>query len=198
MKKNSEGGGDTNFDDDTPLPYAFPRPAVPADLEARVKRSLSDAGLIDPATPMRRVRYFPSAWRIAAGIALFLAGFGAARVRQVGESPGPGAVSGDRYALLFYAGGASDRGVDDVAANRSWAHDLVAAGHDVSGEKLDTSGVLVANPDDVSAGKLPAGPPLQGFFVISAGSEAEALSIARSSPHFRNGGRIVVTRIEPT
>ena len=197
MKKNSDGGVD-NFDDDVPVPYAFSRPAVPAELEARVTRSLRESGLIDVAAPRRGFRRFGSAWRIAAGIALFVAGFGAAELRQGRESSRESAESGERYALLFYAGGANDRGVDDVAANRSWAHELIASGHEVSGEKLDTGGVLVANPGDLPAGTLPDGPPLQGFFVINARSEAEALSIARSSPHFRNGGRIVVTRIEPT
>lgn len=196
MKRNSDGGGVENVDDDGPVHYAFPRPVVPADLEARVTRSLSEAGLV-AAPALRGARRWGSAWRIAAGIALFLAGFGVAQLRQVGESSPPGGASGDRYALLFYAGGATNRGVDDVAANRSWANELIAAGHEVSGEKLDTDGVLVANPGDLPE-TLPAGPPLQGFFIVSAGSEAEALSIARSSPHFRNGGRVVVTRIEPT
>ena len=197
MKKSSDGGVD-NFDDDAPVPYAFSRPPVPAELEARGTRSLSESGLIDAAAPRRGVPRFGSVWRIAAGVALFLAGFASAQLRQGGDTPPGNSAPGDRYALLFYPGGANDRGVDDVAANRSWAHELIAAGHEVSGEKLDPGGVLVANLGDLPAGTLPDGPPLQGFFVISAGSEAEALSIARSSPHFRNGGRIVVTRIEPT
>ncbi len=39
---------------------------------------------------------------------------------------------------------------------------------------------------------------LAGFFIVSAASAAEADSIARSCPHVRHGGKVVIRRIEPT
>jgi hypothetical protein len=47
---------------------------------------------------------------------------------------------------------------------------------------------------DRPSSRVPA--EVQGFFVVSAASLEEAAAVARSSPHVRDGGRIVVRPID--
>ena len=189
-----------DLDGRSPFGHRLPRPQVPAHLEGRVSKSLIDAGLLD--RPSERPRFFSSnaAWRIAAALVLFFAGFGSARLFDGPESrPVAASVEASRrYALLLYAGDARAPQVDDVAANSAWARDLVAEGREVSGEKLKPGGAILAHSDAPGGGGSLGSGEVQGFFIISAASDAEAVAIARSSPHFRNGGRIVVSLIEPT
>jgi hypothetical protein len=59
----------------------------------------------------------------------------------------------------------------------------------------------VAIEPDGSAGGAPLPPGearLAGYFLIRAADRRTALEIARSCPHVRYGGRIVVREIEPT
>ena len=61
-----------------------------------------------------------------------------------------------------------------------------------------SGGIVLTHPDAGRGAAASEAAELQGFFVVSAASQAEAVSIARSSPHYRNGGRIVVSLIDPT
>jgi hypothetical protein len=92
-----------------------------------------------------------------------------------------------RFALLLYdvAAGA---GVREMSL---WARELQQRGHYITGEKLAPDRVVVSpSGEDVGGGAM------TGFFVVSAADVREAESIARSSPHVRHGGRIVVRPIE--
>ena len=187
-----------DLDERSPFGDRIPRPHVPLYLEQRVAKSLTDAGLLDDPTRRKTLITNPAVWRIAAALVLFFAGFGSARLIDwpARQPVAAGAESARRYALLLYAGDGSAPEVDDVAANTAWARNLVAEGREVSGEKLKSGGAVLTHTENSNGGS--PGEEVQGFFIISATSDAEAVAIARSSPHFRNGGRIVVSLIEQT
>ena len=63
-------------------------------------------------------------------------------------------------------------------------------GRYVTGERLA--------PGSVSPDHEPGGDALEGYFVIGADSDRDAAALARTHPHARNGGRVVVRRIDPT
>jgi hypothetical protein len=184
-------------DDDAPgapgqLRDKLPPIPVPPGLEARIAGSLRAAGLIEGAPPRRR--WSGALWATAAGLVIFLTGYGVAVYRN---GRPPDAAAQTRYALLLYAGAdvADTAGTPgDVEEHRRWAATLANGGHTIVGEKLARDGVVL-NPSGLIAD---AGPALEGFFIVSAANETEAQSIARSSPHFKHGGRVVIRRIEPT
>jgi hypothetical protein len=161
------------------------RPTPPPELEARVARSLRERGLIGRRRPSLRP------WlAAAAAILIFIAGYATSNVRRADAGVEPAAEL--RFALLLYESPTPGVAIDDVGEHQDWARQLAADGHEVSGEKL---GVTTAALPETPA---PGSDALQGFFVISARDAGEAVAIARSSPHFRNGGRVVVRAIDPT
>ena len=150
----------------------------PAELEARVLSSLQDRGKLarDDSRLVRRLV------KLAAAIVLFAGGFATAMLsnRPPAEDTRP------RYALLLYDG---DRpGVDDVAEMREWVIGLRERGHFVAGEKLD----------DVPISGDPALAAPAGFIIVSANSPEEAVTISRTMPHLRNGGRVVIRAVDRT
>jgi hypothetical protein len=112
-------------------------------------------------------------------------------------APAPGAP---RFALLLYRDPARPEpagiGHDALVAEyRAWARDVARRGHAVSGEELDERALAVGRLAP-SGGE--GGPLLVGFFVVSARSAEEAAAIARSCPHLRYGGAVVVRPISAT
>jgi hypothetical protein len=75
-----------------------------------------------------------------------------------------------------------------VRAHQEWARRLSSNGHTVSGEKLGDRATVVG-------GTAPLGAELQGFFIVGARDEAEAVGIAKSMPH---RGPILVRPIDRT
>jgi hypothetical protein len=55
-----------------------------------------------------------------------------------------------------------------------------------------------AERTDGAVSSPPGEPRLAGYFLIRAADQRTALEIARSCPHARYGGRIVLREIEPT
>jgi hypothetical protein len=137
---------------------------------------------------------------LAAAVALFAAGMLTGRAVGDARAPEPGAP---RFALLLYGG---PPGADDaeeaarVDEYRRWARGLAARGHHVSGEKLGDEAIELAGGGTAPLTSPPAGEAgsLAGFFLVSATSAAEAELIARSCPHLRYGGRVVVRPVAPT
>jgi hypothetical protein len=176
------------------LPSHHPPPA----LEERVVASLARRGFLSTADNREHRRH---RWKVgaalAAGIVLFAIGALSERIRSAGQAK---ADLRPRYALLLYGGSAAGSASEQslvVDEYRRWARGIAQRGHYVAGEKLADwareltgAGVAATTPND-SAG-------LAGFFIVSAATPAEAESIARSCPHLRLGGRVVVRRIEPT
>jgi hypothetical protein len=171
-------------------------PAVPVGLKQRVERSLKNEGLLSPRArkPLWRS---PLTAALAAAVAFFAIGLsiGSARSRLNSQ---PTSIPATSFALLFYDGSASKEADSDVDAHRSWATELAHSGHSVSGEKLAPRALVTYGDKSWVAAASSGDAALKGFFLVSAHSEAEALAIARSSPHFKHGGRIVVRRIEST
>jgi hypothetical protein len=99
------------------------------------------------------------------------------------------------YLLLLYPGSqpAADAQGEAEAAREygGWAGRLRAEGRAITGERL-ADGVETV-PDRGPGGE---GALLQGFFVVTAASAAEAAEIARSSPHVARGGTVVVRAID--
>jgi hypothetical protein len=116
----------------------------------------------------------------------------------------PSAPEGPRFVLLLY----EDEGfaptappADLVAEYGQWAANARSDGVAIGGEKLDDRGWVLepgALPPDAREPDHPDLGRMTGYFVISASDEAEALAIARTCPHLRHGGRVVVRGIVPT
>jgi len=161
----------------------------PPELRARVVDSLRRRGAIGPRTAHWRRRVI-SVGAIAAAL---LVGFVAGRSRIEVEP------SGNSFLLLLYedAGYSDDRPIGEIVAEYGrWADSLGRAGALVLGEKLGDSQLDVvgagASAPTTSSGR--AGPT--GLFVVRAANTDSAAAIARSSPHIRQGGRIVVRPVE--
>jgi hypothetical protein len=173
--------------------------APPKGLEARVVAALRDKGSLAEAHPR------PNPWRLggslAAGLALLLAGFWLGR--QGGHRGHPPAIPVPSYLLIMREGTDFNReGWSEarlVAETGAWARRQLGIRHFVVGEKLDMGGWVV-NPSQGAAAMSPMNveDAPDGFFVIAASSDQEALGIARSCPFLHHGGRIEVRRIHPT
>lgn len=187
--------------DDVPgqLAPLLARPEVPRSLEIRVASSLETASLLRHGRSQHAWR-LPLVAAIAAGVLCFLAGQWTESRRRSDDDPTlrPAVSSTSlRFVLLLYGPSEKRSTAGDVEEHRQWARHLAAEGHSVSGEKLAPEEPSLRR-DSAPTSSTNAGETLQGFFVISARSDAEAMAIARSAPHVRHGGRIVVRRIEPT
>lgn len=88
-----------------------------------------------------------------------------------------------------------------MAEYTACARDVARAGRAISGEKLAPDARLLVRDADVRVELRDVATKegtLAGYFVVQAGSYAEAVAIARTHPHLRYGGRTVVREIEPT
>jgi hypothetical protein len=170
--------------------------APPKGLEARVVAALRERGWLAAARPR------PNPWRlggaVAAGLALLLAGFWLGR--QGGHRGQPPAVPS--YLLMLRPGADfnRERWTDArlTAETAAWARRRLGVRHFVVGEKLDMDGWVVKPSRVAGMSPLELQDAPDGFFVIVASSDQEALGIARSCPFLRHGGRIEVRRIHPT
>ena len=132
------------------------------------------------ARSLARRRSAATVWRIAVAALVVIAAFTAGRVTAPRPAP---AAAGQKFAFLLY-GGATDGGDDRAAEYAAWAVDARRAGRAVSGERLADAAFVAGAPLSESA-------PLRGFFVVQATDAAEALALARSHPHVREGTLIV-------
>jgi hypothetical protein len=106
-----------------------------------------------------------------------------------------------QFVLFLYQTPASlaepaDRG-ERVAEYKAWARSVAGAGRLIGGEKLQDRGVLLSGAE--AEERLVESPDgvLSGYFLIQAGSLAEALQVARGCPHLRHGGRVALRPIDP-
>ncbi|HUQ14954.1 MAG TPA: hypothetical protein VM094_02780 [Gemmatimonadales bacterium] len=178
----------------------LPREAVPpAGLEQATVAALTARGLL--RRPRRR---FDAVLALAASVLLFAGGLALGRFG--GETaPAPPADGRQRFALFLYEGPEYDQpapgGMDErVEEYVTWASTERTDGTVEGGEKLKDGDDVAIEPDG-SSGAVPSPPGeprLAGYFLIRAADRRTALEIARSCPHVRYGGRIVVREIEPT
>jgi hypothetical protein len=165
------------------------QPVPPPMLEARVVGALHADGLIRSG----------SAWswpvKIAASLLIFFMGAIAGRSvpQEWFAAPRP-AQSQPRYLLLLAndVTPATD-GSSRAAEYGEWARSLAGRGIAVSGDELTSQAEIVANergttfPDLTSVG---------GYFLIEASDDASAAALARTCPHVKYGGSIVVRRLQ--
>jgi len=144
----------------------------------------------------------PNPWRlggaVAAGLALLLAGF--LLGRQGSHRGRPPAVPS--YLLMLREGTDFNReGLTDArmtAETAAWARRQLGVRHFIIGEKLDMEGWVLKSTRVASMPPMDLQDAPDGFFVIFASSDQEALALARTCPFLRYGGRIEVRRIHPT
>jgi hypothetical protein len=196
--------------------------APPTDLEEAVIDTLTGAGLLEPgvggigasggaperpATPRVPARRAWSwvALAAAACVAAFLAG------RMVADR-GAGTPAGAplrTYVVLLYADerfevpATADEEAALVAEYSGWARDLRARGIPVRGEELepDAEAEWLSRPggEVVATAGAPAGAAgkLTGFYILELPSDEDAAALARTVPHLRHGGTVVVRAVVP-
>jgi hypothetical protein len=177
----------------------LPREAAPpAGLEQTTVAALTARGLL--RRPRRR---FDAALALAASVLLFAGGLALGRFGE--SAPVPPADGRPRFALFLYEGpeyaqpapGGMDERVREYVA---WASAERTNGAVEGGEKLKDGDDVAIEPDgSTGAVRSTAGESrLAGYFLIRAADQRTALEIARSCPHVRYGGRIVLREIDPT
>lgn len=171
-----------------PEMQSLPRSIDPsATLEDRTVAALRAGGLLRPVALTRR-RWLTT----AAAAALFIAGVATGRIYGAPAPADPHTPSGPLFALLLYGEPTVDANAGEaplVDEYRRWADDLRQKGRYVTGERLG---------DAVESIGAAPGPPIRGFFLVSAPTFEDAMDVARSCPHVRRGGHIVVRPIDPT
>ena len=157
----------------------------PRDLEDRTVVALQRGGLL--RSSRRQVQGWVMA---AASLLLFLSGVAAGRALDRPAAPD----QRPRFVLLLMDSPPAESAEAElrvVEAYRQWATTLRDQGRFVSGARLDDRSAGVPTSRDGEE-------HLEGYFVISAGSFDEAVSVAKTCPHAARGGRIVVRPVAPT
>lgn len=160
----------------------------PADLEARVRSSLARRGLIRE-TPPRRSVWVRRIGLVAAGMIL-----GALLSNAMTRTAGRPATRPGQYVLLLLGNTQGDTGAVHVAREREygrWAASLANGARWVGGHELGD----VVDDIGVKPNGVPAIDHLAGYFVIDAPSREIAAEVARTCPHVKYGGRVVVMAI---
>lgn len=139
---------------------------------------------------------------VAASLLLFLGGLATGRL---GVTPQSAEEDRPRFALFLYEGPEYDQPAADAMAQRvreyvAWATEKRENGVVEGGEKLRDDGDLAIEPDGGTdePAAAPGASRLAGYFVVQADDRRAAAEIARTCPHVRYGGRIVIREIEPT
>ena len=160
----------------------------PANLEARVRSSLAGRGLIRGTPPRRSAWAFPVGL-VAAGMIL-----GALLSHGMTRTGGRPATQPGQYVLLLLGETQGDTGAVHVAREREygrWAASLANGARWVGGHELAD----VVDDIGPKSRSEPAVDRLAGYFVIDAPSREIAAEVARTCPHVKYGGRVVVMAI---
>jgi hypothetical protein len=153
----------------------------PPELAHRVRRSLLEKGLVHEtgrwAQPLRTSAIAASFLFVG-----FFLGRSFDRAGSVAEN--------QRYALLLY-GGESSPGEESASRRHEygeWLRTVASGDRSFTGEELGPPVTSFGSTGEATA-------PVVGFFIVSAAGDAEAQSIAQTSPHLKHGGSIVVYRV---
>jgi hypothetical protein len=153
----------------------------PLALEERVAAELRRQSLLRRASKR---------WRQMAA-AVFLVASGIAVGRLSAPSGVVPATTQPRFLLLLSQAPPAESESGRVAEYRAWAVGLRTAGRQISGERLEREALAVDR--DRAAERVDD--RNQGYFIVSAANLEEAAELARSSPHVRAGGHIIVRPI---
>jgi hypothetical protein len=129
---------------------------------------------------------------LAAGVVLGVLARGS--LGSSGTRPSGAALAG-QYVLLLYGDAVDDTGAVHVAREREygkWASTLGDGAKWVGGHELADVVERLGPVSQVSAAPTDR---LAGYFVIEAPSRERATEVARSCPHLKYGGRVVVMTI---
>lgn len=171
-------------------------PAPPPSLEQDVAAALRNKGLL--SAPRRET---PRWWLLAASAAACVLSFflGGYTLRpHVTSKP---ADSRPRFMLLLQAfpnipAPGTPESAPIVAEYSQWAAQLHASGNFVGGEELARTALKISGASGQSVSDQSS--EVNGYFLIAAANAQEALDIARTCPHLRHGGNVLVQQIEPT
>lgn len=168
---------------------SMPPIEAPAALDQRIRDSLTQRGLIVDRSPQRTNRYRQPLTYAAIAASFLIVGILTGRTMNGSAS----AATTPRYALLLYGGDTSAASTSTSRRTEygQWLRKVAAGRQSFTGEELGQE-VSTLGPA-IAAGR--DGGPLLGFFIIGAESEDEAESIARTSPHMKYGGSIVVQKV---
>ena len=172
-------------------------PEPPGSLEQRVVDLLRSRRLLAPRTR----KHFGWAWAftsLSACVFCFVVGV-LFRSRSVAI---PAEPTGTRYVLfLTHSSSVATSGTAEeialVQEYSAWAQRQRVGGHLIAGERLDDASLELSGPlglreihaEDTSLG---------GYFVIAAPDLDAAVAIARTCPHLKHGGTVVIRPIDPT
>lgn len=193
------GSDDDLTPDDREALRQLPREAPPPPrLEHATVAALAARGLLRQAN---RPRGIHPVLAVAAALLLFIAGLALGRVGGSASPP----EGGRRFALFLYEGpeydqpapGAMEQRVQEYVA---WAGEPRENGAVEGGQKLRENAEVVIGPDGIGGETAPSPGEtrLAGYFLVRATDRRAAVEIARTCPHVRYGGSIVVREIEPT
>lgn len=192
--------------DDARRPLLDPEIDPPPRLKSRVERSLRARRLIASIVPSKRSKLIA----VAAGLVLFAAGFGLGTATAGDE--GAETVPDAGFMLLLFQDDGYRPGMpapEVLGEYVAWTAAIRRGGMAIRGEALG-DGAAVLSVDDFESSETSRSPwqtasltetsygQLVGFFLLATNDRAEALSIARTCPHLRFGGRIVVRPIRST
>ena len=180
----------------------LPQLDPPPELAQRVRATLESRGLVrqpvdardgGPPSPRRRaMRAALSPLLVAAG---FVLGLGVRGALEPTSAVRADSAAAGRYVLLLYGDPPDDTGAVHVAREREygrWASALDGGARWVGGHEL-------ADVIDDLGPRGPASPAagerLAGYFVIDAPTRERAAEVARTCPHLKYGGRVVVVAI---
>jgi hypothetical protein len=170
-------------------------PEPPAGLEQRVVDSLRSRGLL--ASPGRG--HFRWTWAVGSVTAcVFCFGTGVLLgSRGVAIPPRP---ADNRYVLLLthsssVATSGAAQEIALVQEYSAWAQRQRIEGRLISGEKLNDASVELSGSQGLQEVHTQDG-SLGGYFVITAPSLEAAIAIARTCPHLKRGGTIVIRPID--
>ena len=159
-------------------------PGTELELGAGARSRDSESGL--------RVRAVRAAL-LAAGVLLGVVGRGVYQeARESGGTAGPASA---QYVLVLYGDTPGDTGAVHIAREREygrWASALGDGARWVGGHELHD---VVARLGGGASSADAASERVVGFFVIEARSRAQAAEVARTCPHVRYGGRVVVMTV---
>lgn len=177
----------------------------PPGLDDRVVAALRADGLLSP--PARR-GFAAFGLAAAAALALFVGG---GLLGRWSARPAPRPEPAERrptFALFLYEDAAFQVASAEELPARvqeyvAWGRDLGPRGRTVGGSKLGDDGggvVLDGTAPGTPAARAVPDPALgtmDGFFLIQADSLDAAVELARTCPHVRYGGRILVRETDP-
>ncbi len=186
---------DTN-DDPELSAFLHSLPADESPTSALIDRAVnalrSEGLLVQRATPARP--YVRLAAAVAAGALLFVGGY-ASRAFSAAD-----AAFAPTHALLLYGAETANDAEHERRAQEyaDWATQPRATDRVLGGEALGRTSIVLNGEPDAFAGASTDSAVLTGYFLISANSAQAAAKLARTCPHLRHGGTVVVREISPS